>query len=297
MKKSLAVVVIVLIGISALLLERLLFHNDVREKPFYISYILSFTVYAFFAGIAYHFFRQLNPFLIFSLLFLPELLVFLLVLFDKELHFRIPSVFPVSTILVFSGILFGYLLTQKYFKRMLLLFVCILLFIWGHYAYVTIPFLIKESEISINSQEKKIVNTSLRDIDNKFFDLRVAESKIIFFEFWFKECLPCWEKMQTLNKLKAKFKDDTTVIFITVNAGKIDPFNDFKSEVGKETYKGYINLYDSAGVYGKQFGLEGYPTDVIIYRGEVLRVFNGWTLDVTGVYLTETEKILKTKTK
>ncbi|MBX9782635.1 MAG: hypothetical protein K2X48_04990 [Chitinophagaceae bacterium] len=284
-----------LVGASCLFffVERYLF-NGIGLKPLYLAYLVTFSVYFLGSFLLFKFLKGIPPFFIGSVLLTPQIVVLFFVLFTKELHFRIPSVYPSATFIVLAGITLGYFLIREKYITALLSFFLSAILVYLYYFFWVIPSLINNAnKRNINESVQPYIFFSLKDKDGASFQTIPINGKILYFEFWFRDCFPCWNKMATIEKLTNTYKNDSQVAIYSVNAGNIDSFEVFKNEVEKEgVYKQLINLYDSAGLFAKQFDIKAYPVDVIIYKNKIVRVFNGWQVDMEKEYLKQTIKIL-----
>ncbi len=292
MNKGLAFLICLLFSLCSLILERFLF-NGIANKPLYVSYSISYILYLAVAFCLSKFFRRLNPYFKLFILFLPQLVFFIFVLLAKELYFRIPSIYPASTILIFSGIFSGFIIYARKVKSTFAIILLSVIFIFVYYNFVTIPFLLKEAINPISNKNRFIKNHVLYTKDSLKFDMQSVKGKTVFVEFWFKDCIPCVVKMSSVNSLKEKLKNDTNIVFINVNAGNIDSYATFKKVIENIEYVKFVNLYDSEGLFAKEFKIDSYPVDVVLRNGEVIRIFKGWYMDMEKKYLLETEALLK----
>lgn len=292
MNKGLAFSICLLFSLCSLILERFLF-NGIGNKPLYVSYTISYILYLAVAFFLSKFFRRLNPYFKLFILFLPQLAFSIFVFLDKDLYFRIPSIYPASTILIFCGIFSGFIIYTRKVKSSFAIILLSVIFIFGYYNFVTIPFLLKEASNPISNKKISIKNHILYTKDSLKFDMQSFNGKTVFVEFWFKDCVPCVVKMPSLNSLKEKLKNDTNIVFINVNAGNIDSYATFKKVIENIEYVKFVNLYDSEGLFAKEFKIDSYPVDVVLRNGEVIRIFKGWYIDMAKKYLLETEALLK----
>lgn len=295
MNKKKGFISLLIFGISILILtiERYVFFG-IWDKPIYVSFIICLCVYFIASYILYNTFRSINPFFLYSLIFLPPFLLLMLVLSDEELKFRVPSIFPGETLLISMGIFIGYFIYRK--KSLLSIVICLLslIFIYLYYTKVTIPSLFASSiETQSFNYSKDLNYGSLKQDSPVVNDFNKLKNKVLVFEFWFKDCKPCHQKAETQEILINRFKSEKNVIFFYVNAGNIDKYSTYLNFISNNLYNNIINLYDSAGLFSKQFNVQGYPTEIILYKGRVKRKLVGWTFDTEKKYLFDTEKLLK----
>ncbi|GAB2836945.1 TlpA family protein disulfide reductase [Ferruginibacter profundus] len=114
--------------------------------------------------------------------------------------------------------------------------------------------------------------------------LSAFDNKVVLFEFWFKDCMPCKIKEDALSKLAEFFKGDSSFQIVMINPGTINSFNEF-SEYNFETSKLY-SLYDSGGVLTDFYKIRHFPTEFLITRnGNIVHTFEGFIPNNDIIYL------------
>lgn len=113
-----------------------------------------------------------------------------------------------------------------------------------------------EKTVRIGSMAPEFSGT---DLNGHPIDLKGLQGKTVVLNFWFTNCAPCLQEMPELNALVDKYKNDNSVAFLAVtynSAVQVKSFLDHKD------FKFNI-LADRADII-KQFGINGYPTSMII---------------------------------
>jgi thiol-disulfide isomerase/thioredoxin len=107
----------------------------------------------------------------------------------------------------------------------------------------------------------KAPNFTLKDVNGNDVSLSDFKGKVVILDFWATWCPPCRKGIPDLIELQNKYKNDLTVIGIS-----LDQANTIKEVV--PFYKSYgINypvVYGNAEVVNKYGGIEAIPTSFII---------------------------------
>lgn len=97
--------------------------------------------------------------------------------------------------------------------------------------------------------------------------------KVVYLDFWFEECVPCHKLMKQIEPVKARFRSDKDVVFLTVS---IDDRKTWIDALRKENIEGF-HVY-TAGLRDKHpivsaYHINGYPYTALIDRhGNIFRV-------------------------
>jgi thiol-disulfide isomerase/thioredoxin len=116
----------------------------------------------------------------------------------------------------------------------------------------------------------------VKDINGKKIEVKDWAGKTIVFNFWFIGCPPCRDEIPELNRLAIKYKDNPNVIFVGF---ALDDASDIEDFIKKNPF-GY-RLVSNAGDYAHKFGINLYPTNVVIDKEGKVRLhyvsapFNG----------------------
>lgn len=128
---------------------------------------------------------------------------------------------------------------------------------------------------------EKFAGYKLTDINGNKYDIKDAKDKIIVINFWFINCPPCKQEIPELNKLQAKFKDSTNVLFLAI---ALDEKYDLK-EFLKTTPFNY-NIVDNGRFYAEKHKVTGYPTHVVIGKDGLVK-FHTMGLAQNTIYWVE----------
>ena len=98
----------------------------------------------------------------------------------------------------------------------------------------------------------------INDIRGNTYKLSDLQGKIVVLNFWFTQCAPCIEELPELNALIEKYKDEPTVVFLSIT---YDP----KYKVEKFLIKHPFRYPVAAGqkALDDQYGIAGYPTNMV----------------------------------
>lgn len=290
MRKGLIVLFSIAFSLLGLIAERYFFSGIEIEKPLYVSYFITYLLYLVIGLMLLKWFNQLNPYVIGLILLFPQIILLFFIFFTiKE---RIPVIYPISTYMVFLGVLSGLFLKKMHYKLFLVFFLFSGASAFLYFKFISLDVIMDKAKPKFNAKDISAFRlNSLRAVDQRI-DTNLFKGKVVFLEFWFKNCQPCIKKMEIIERVRKTFLGNQEILFCTVNAGNIDSYDTFLSTTRAETYKGFLNIYDSAGLFAKQNSIESFPTDLIIYNGQILRVFNGWDYSMENEYISETQKIL-----
>jgi peroxiredoxin/outer membrane lipoprotein-sorting protein len=103
---------------------------------------------------------------------------------------------------------------------------------------------------------------ALSDLEGNTHRLSAERGKVVMLDFWATWCGPCRMQMPAVDKLYQEFKSKGLVVF-AVN--QREPADRAKAFVQKNSYT-TTTLLDSEGEVGRQYGVRGIPTLVIIGR-------------------------------
>ncbi len=102
---------------------------------------------------------------------------------------------------------------------------------------------------------------SVRTLDGKTINSADLKGKVVVLSFWFIGCPACIEMEPKLNAFKAKFAENTDVVFIAMTA---DPAANVKKYLSKERFD-YIQATDAeTAMEAFVFGV--YPKNIVIDR-------------------------------
>lgn len=108
---------------------------------------------------------------------------------------------------------------------------------------------------------KQAPDFSVTTIENRKLKLSELKGKTIVLNFWFRQCKPCVAEMPSLNKLVDKYKDNSSVVFLSI---ALDSPEEIRSFVEKTTFN-YQHAGDAKkNDIHKDYGIFSYPTNIII---------------------------------
>lgn len=118
--------------------------------------------------------------------------------------------------------------------------------------------------------DKKFPEFSVKAINSESFSNSNFKGKVVFINFWFESCAPCIQKIEGLNQLFEKLKNDTNFVFVSFTFENYQTIESFKKRLGIE-----YNIYH---MESKQCDTIccGYPTTFILDRNGTTRfLFTG----------------------
>jgi thiol-disulfide isomerase/thioredoxin len=115
-------------------------------------------------------------------------------------------------------------------------------------------------------------NFSLIDVKGKTLSISDLKGKIVFINFWATWCQPCVQEMPSINALRQSFKDNDTVVFLTI---------DIDAELPKSTAymenKGFnLPVYAATTAVPRELYYHSIPTSTILGKnGEIIWHYEG----------------------
>lgn len=123
---------------------------------------------------------------------------------------------------------------------------------------------------------KKLDLPEFRTIDNNVISSSDMKGKVVVFNFWFIGCRPCIQEMPLLNQLRKDYAQDSEILFL---APALDDQESLRKFLAKKEFD-YTVIPDSKTLT-QTFGIEGYPTHIVIDRnGVVVEVVLGALKDI-----------------
>ncbi|TKC10194.1 TlpA family protein disulfide reductase [Pedobacter polaris] len=132
---------------------------------------------------------------------------------------------------------------------------------------------------------EKFKGEKITDMNGNKYDLKVLSDKIYVINFWFINCPPCKQEIPELNKLVAKYKENKNVVFLAI---ALDNSILLKQFIKTSPFD--YNIVDDGRYYAQKYGVEGYPTHVVVGKDGLIKFS---TLGLTGNTVYWVEKTIK----
>ncbi|MFS4467860.1 redoxin domain-containing protein [Maribacter sp. 2210JD10-5] len=100
---------------------------------------------------------------------------------------------------------------------------------------------------------------SFTDSNGKAISSENTIGKVVVLNFWFATCKPCIDEVPELNEVYSKYKDNPEVVFAAITFEKKDKIDPFIKKYGFQ----YPTVAEAEKVCN-DFGVEGYPTNIVI---------------------------------
>jgi cytochrome oxidase Cu insertion factor (SCO1/SenC/PrrC family) len=107
---------------------------------------------------------------------------------------------------------------------------------------------------------------SLTDSDGKIFTLKDLVGKVVFMDFWFKECAPCRALFDNMKILKEKLSNNSSVVFLNISVDPKQKWLDAIKELNLHGYNAYTQGKLQSHSIIKDYKVSGYPTACILDR-------------------------------
>lgn len=117
-----------------------------------------------------------------------------------------------------------------------------------------------QSNTKENTHNKDAIPFEATDLHGKKYTLNELKGKIIVMNFWFTSCKPCVLEMPELNKLVKKHQDKD-VLFLGF---ALNNQSELKAFLKKHSFA--YKVIPNSGKIAKDYGLNSYPTHIIIDR-------------------------------
>ena len=113
---------------------------------------------------------------------------------------------------------------------------------------------------------EKFKGEKITDMVGNKFDLKTLSDKIYVINFWFINCPPCKQEIPDLNKIVEKYKDNKNVVFLAI---ALDNRSDLKKFLSTMPFN--YNIVDDGRYYAQKYGVNGYPTHVIVGKDGLIK--------------------------
>jgi thiol-disulfide isomerase/thioredoxin len=146
-----------------------------------------------------------------------------------------------------------------------------------------IAFVLLTIGLSGQSTAKKIVKVipqlSIYNINGDTTNLKtITDGKITFIDFWFIPCGPCFNEMNMLHKLYAKYKDNLNVSFLTItltDSAFARPLIENRNTPVNETYDYFKSLAQLDSFKLPVYFIKNGISKMISFKKEKGNVFQG----------------------
>lgn len=113
--------------------------------------------------------------------------------------------------------------------------------------------------------DKKFPEFSVKANNTESFSNSNFNGKVVFINFWFESCAPCIQKIEGLNHLFEKLKNDTNFVFVSFTFENYQTIENFKKRHGIK-----YNIYHMESHQCDTICC-GYPTTFILDRNGTTR--------------------------
>lgn len=105
---------------------------------------------------------------------------------------------------------------------------------------------------------------SLENVKGGKVRLSDFKGKIVYMDFWFAECAPCQQLFKQLKPVKEYFKNDTTVVFLTISIDNKEVWETSISKFNIDGYHVYTEGKEAAHPIVSDYQVFGYPTNRLL---------------------------------
>ncbi|MEQ1822029.1 MAG: TlpA disulfide reductase family protein [Fimbriimonadaceae bacterium] len=117
---------------------------------------------------------------------------------------------------------------------------------------------------------RPMTDLNISDTSGKLWNAEAMKGKVVLIDFWATWCGPCKEMFPALDKIVARYKDETFVLLsVSVDQKKADLDKYLKSHAFPNPV-----LHDTTGVFSK-WGVRNIPATFLIKNGEVIAQWVG----------------------
>ena len=107
---------------------------------------------------------------------------------------------------------------------------------------------------------------TLPDASNNMISLSQFRGKLIYLDFWGSWCMPCLKELPALQALEEKFKNDTSVVFISIALEGGSQVFEWKKTLEYRELKGVqlLAIDQFGNPVAKMYGIQSVPTFMLI---------------------------------
>jgi peroxiredoxin len=132
---------------------------------------------------------------------------------------------------------------------------------------------------------------SLEGVKGKKVSLNDLKGKVVYMDFWFRECVPCRALFERLKPVRERFKADTNVVFLSVSIDDRETWLKGLKEFKMDGLPVYTNGLRAKHPVISAYKVAGYPTTTLIDRQG--RIFLATPSDVPEELTRQIEAALK----
>jgi thiol-disulfide isomerase/thioredoxin len=114
---------------------------------------------------------------------------------------------------------------------------------------------------------KKAPAFQVMSVDSQYFDLAALKGKVVVLNFWYMSCPPCRAEIPYLDKVVKNYKRKD-VVFISFCSDRADRV---KELLAQKPFS--YNVIGSSAEIQKLYNICSYPTNVVIDKQGVIRLF------------------------
>ena len=111
----------------------------------------------------------------------------------------------------------------------------------------------------------------LKDRDGELYSLDSFEDRYLLIDFWASWCMPCLKAVPALNKIQKKYKDELSVLGISIDRGG---WKDVKRATRRVSMDYPVVLGDSRLM--KDYQVKNIPYLVLIKNGKIRKTLIGY---------------------
>lgn len=122
-------------------------------------------------------------------------------------------------------------------------------------------------EYKRNWKGKALPEIRLQTIDNELIDNESIKGKVVLLNFWFTSCPGCKVEYTGLQALKARFKNQDEVVFISIANDDAAYLENFL----KKNPLNFEHVASGKSIADNYFKVLGYPTNIIVDQNGIVQ--------------------------
>jgi len=121
---------------------------------------------------------------------------------------------------------------------------------------VSIKLKASEQKVTMGSPAPEFSGT---DLNGHTIDLKALKGKTVILNFWFTSCVPCMAEIPELNDLAAKYKNDSSIVFVAITYNSPEQVKAF---LKRKDFR--FNILTDRSDIIERYGIVGYSTSIVI---------------------------------